>query len=156
MRICCRGVKRLGSQDHGSATEEILAVFASGEGLPPPPLERIANNHPAVTFRAALIVAAVVDDPERESRIINDLALSVSQVVNEHVIFPVQGESEVDPVCRFLDVREGEGPFSEIPLIGDADEIVLVPVDFTGTGAEIEDIFSTSEEAAVFISSAGT
>ena len=85
-----------------------------------------------------MIVAAVIDDTEREGAAFDDTVLTVTQVVNEHVILPVQLESQVDPVLRFLGVRKCERAFSEIPLIGNADEIVLVPVDFTGTGAIID------------------
>ena len=96
-----------------------------------------------------MIVAAVIDDAKREGLAFRHPAFPLVQVINKYILLPVHIESKVDPVIRFLDVGKGERPFSEVPLIGDADEIVRVPVDLTGTGAEIENILSTAEKAAV-------
>ena len=65
-----------------------------------------------------MIVAAFIDDAEREGLVFHDMVLPVIQIINEHIILPVQVESEVDPVIRFLGVRKGERPFSKIPLMG--------------------------------------
>ena len=70
---------------------------------------------------------------------LHDWILPVIEVVNEHIVFPVQREGEVNLPGGFLDIGDDGSPFSKVPFIPRDNEIIAcVKQDITGSGAKAE------------------
>jgi hypothetical protein len=100
--------------------------------------------------RRIAVITAGIDDSEREGVVFHDLIPPVIEVVNEHIVFPVQRKGKIYPVGGFLDIGKDRSPLAEVPLIRDTDEIIVrVFGNLSGPGAETVHNSFASEETAV-------
>ena len=89
--------------------------------------------------RGIIVILAGIDDPEREGVVLHDLVFPVIEVVDEHIVFPLQRKGEVYPVDGFLDIRKDRSPLAEVPFIPRENEIIAcVKQDVTRFRAEAE------------------
>ena len=96
------------------------------------------------------VVTPVADDAERELGLRDGFVSMALQVVEEDGTRPVQFESEVEPVGRFLDIGEAGLPLAEIPFVRDTDEVTArVLIYFSALGEETVNRLPAAEIAGV-------
>ena len=112
----------------------------------------MSDNHEPFSRsrRLTRVIVAITNNAKGKVRVSDDFVFLVRQIINEHVIMPVQDEGKIEPVSRFLGIGEAEFHLSEIPDIRRPDKIIArVPVDLTGLGKEPENGAVAAEETAV-------
>ena len=116
-----------------------------------PDSECVADNR--AVGRREIVITTGINDPERETFVLYDPILPIFEIIEKHIVFPVQRKGEIYPVGGFLDIGKDRSPLAEVPFIPWDNEIIAcVKQDIAGVGAEAESgIVALKKTAALVI-----